>query len=257
MVENSYLPGAPAALILTPAAATGIAGASLCVTATVRDSFGNPTPQVTLRFSVTGANTIGGSAVTDANGEARFCYAGPHAGIDTVKALADTNNDGIEDANEPKGVAQRTYLSGAPASLLLTPPAGNDIVDARHCVTATVRDSFGNPTPNVTVRFTVTRAVTASGAALTNATGQADFCYTGSLPGTDAIGAYADTDNNNSQNVGEPGGSATETWLPPASPAAPTWTASVTLRWPHLCGVCVRHRQELRGGHRSTVSSAI
>ena len=158
--------------------------------------------------------------MTDANGEARFCYPGTHAGVDTIRAFADSDNDGIQDANEPEGVVQKTYLPGAPAALVLTPPAATDIVDARHCVTATVRDSFGNPTPNVTVRFTVTGAANTSGSALTNASGQASFCYTGPpLPGADAIRAYADTDNDNSQDAGEPGGAATENWvLPPTTP---------------------------------------
>src|SRR5207249_1499542 len=139
-----------------------------CVTATVRDSFGNPMPNVTVRFSVTGANTTNGAASTEARGEGRFCYAGTPAGIDTLKAFADTDNDGIEDANEPAGVAERTYLAGAPTALILTPPAGTDTIDARHCATAAVRDSFGNSTPNVTVRFTVTGDVNTSGADLTD-----------------------------------------------------------------------------------------
>jgi hypothetical protein len=57
----------------------------------------------------------------------------------------------------------------------------------------------------------------ASGSATTNASGQAQFCYTSALPGSDAIHAYADTNNNNMQDVGEPFGDAAKTWIPPVS----------------------------------------
>ena len=44
-----------------------------------------------------------------------------------------------------------------------------------------------------------------SGSATTNGAGEAQFCYTGpALPGSDAITAYADTNNNGVQDPGEP-----------------------------------------------------
>jgi len=53
---------------------------------------------------------------------------------------------------------------------------------------------------------------------VTNPSGQAQFCYTGpALPGADVITAYADTNNNNTQDPGEPGDRATKTWVTPAS----------------------------------------
>jgi hypothetical protein len=208
-------PPRPVTLVLAPRGAVNIVGQTYCVTAMVTDSSGDPVAGVTVRFAVPGDNADNGFAVTDATGEARFCYTGTHAGLDTLSAFADTNNDQIYDADtEPADLVEKTYLSGAPAALILTPAAGTDTVGARHCVMAMVRDSFGNPTPNVTVRFTVTGAVNTGGSALTDANGQASFCYTGPpLPGADAISAYADTDNDNSPDVGEPGGAATETWV--------------------------------------------
>ena len=95
-------------------------------------------------------------------------------------------------------------------------------------MTATVTDRFGNPTPGITVRFTVT-GVTAiegttvktriSGSDTTNQQGEATFCYTSELPGENTITAFADTNENGVQDAGEPGDVATKTYvLPPSTP---------------------------------------
>ena len=112
--------------------------------------------------------------------------------------------------------------AGTPATLLLAPAGATNTVGATHCVTATVKDAATNPVPGVTVRFSVPTAVTthaspASGSAPTDANGQAGFCFIATLPGTDTIHAYADTDNSNTQDPGEPFGDASKTWIPPVS----------------------------------------
>lgn len=107
---------------------------------------------------------------------------------------------------------------GPPATLELTPPSAANTVGESHTVTATVKDALQQPTPGITVRFSVEGSVTASGAAVTDANGQAGFTYGGpQLPGADMIRAYADTDNNNVQDAGEPFGDATKAWLAPAT----------------------------------------
>jgi hypothetical protein len=185
----------------------------------VRDVAGQPVPGVTVRFTVTGAVNTSGACTTAANGQCTFTYQGPQlVGADTITAYADANNNTVQDAGEPTGAATKTWVAGAPATLVLTPATDSNPVDTQHCVTATVTDAFGNPTPGVTVRFTVTGSVSASGSATTNASGQATFCYDGpSLPGADAITAYADTDNDNVQDAGEPSGAATKTWVLPVT----------------------------------------
>jgi hypothetical protein len=111
-----------------------------------------------------------------------------------------------------------TVVPGPPATLTLEPKTDTNTVDEQHCVTATVKDAFGNPTPNIVVRFTVTGSVMTSGSATTNASGQAEFCYTGpALPGADLITAFADTNNNMVQDPGEPSDTATKTWVLPVS----------------------------------------
>src|SRR5213078_4657851 len=91
------------------------------------------------------------------------------------------------------------------------------------CVTATVTDAAGTPVPGVTVRFSVGPSVPttfpspSSGTRTTDANGQATFCYTASLPGVDLIHAFADVNNNGTQDMTEPFGEAEKMWTPPAS----------------------------------------
>ena len=115
-----------------------------------------------------------------------------------------------------------TVTAGPPATLALAPKTATNVVDSQHCVTATVRDAFGNPTPGITVRFSVsptTFRTPSSGSAVTSAAGTATFCYTSALPGGDVISAFADTNGNGVQNAGEPGDTAAKTWVLPQSTA--------------------------------------
>jgi Big-like domain-containing protein len=206
-------PSGPATLTLAPKTATNQVGNEHCVTATVTDDSGAPVTGITVNFSVSGANTAAGAGVTDTNGQAQFCYTGTHTGDDTITATA-------VGGSNPSDTAAKTWTAGPPATLVLTPPTATNVVDAQHCVTATVKDQFGNPTPGIVVRFSVTGSVTTTGQATTNAAGEATFCYTGpGLPGADVITAYADTNGNGVQDQGEPSGRATKTWVLPASTA--------------------------------------
>lgn len=209
-------PGPPAAVVLTPAADTNPVGTQHCVTATVRDAAGNPTPGIVVRFQVSGANSAGGSATTNASGEATFCFTGSNVGQDTIRAYADTDNDNTQDPTEPSGTALKTWTPGAPATLTLDPKTATNPVDSKHCVTATVKDAFGNPVPGIKVRFSVSGSANTTGTATTGQDGTATFCYTGPpLPGADVIKAYADTDGDNTQDPGEPADAASKTWVLP------------------------------------------
>jgi hypothetical protein len=115
-IDNSFRTGIgdPASLTLAPAAATNVVGTQHCVTATVSDAFGNRTPGITVRFSVpttaaTHASPSSGSATTDANGQATFCYSASLPGQDVIRAFADTDGDNAKDADEPEGVAAKTW----------------------------------------------------------------------------------------------------------------------------------------------------
>ena len=115
-----------------------------------------------------------------------------------------------------------TVTPGDPATLELTPATATNVVDDEHCVTAHVEDEFGNVTPGITVEFSVaptTFHTPSSGSAATDAGGDAEFCYTAALPGSDVISAFADTNGSGAQNGSEPGDTAAKTWILPASDA--------------------------------------
>jgi hypothetical protein len=103
--------GLPATLTLNPPAATNPVDSEHCVTATVQDGSGSAVANVVVRFQVSGSVETSGSATTDANGEATFCYVGPPLpGADTITAFADTDNNNVQDPVEPNGVAEKTWV---------------------------------------------------------------------------------------------------------------------------------------------------
>jgi hypothetical protein len=224
--------GAPYTLTLMPPADTNTVGNSHTVTATVRDFAGQPVPGVIVRFTVTGPNPTTGTCTTGPGGQCDFTYTGTQAGLDTITAYADTNNNGVRDLTavppEPSGVATKLWEAGAPFRMTLEPAADDNFVGEEHCVTATVYDEFNNPVPGITVRFSVpthvaTFATPDSGTDVTDPNGEAEFCFTASLPGLDDIYAFADTNGNGTQDLlaipPEPSATATKFWKPPASTA--------------------------------------
>ena len=60
----------------------------VCVNATVTNAQGQPMAGVSVDFAVAGANPGTGSAVSNANGVATYCYTGTVAGPDTVTATS-------------------------------------------------------------------------------------------------------------------------------------------------------------------------
>jgi hypothetical protein len=70
-----------------------------------------PMEGIVVRFSVTGSVTTSGSATTDANGVAEFCYMGPDfPGEDAIHAYADTDKDNRQDPGEPFGDTTKTWV---------------------------------------------------------------------------------------------------------------------------------------------------
>jgi Bacterial Ig-like domain (group 1) len=104
-------PGTPTSLTLAPKTETDNVFTTASETATVKDANGNPVPGVVVRFTVTGANPTSGSQTTDQFGQATFSYTGQNTGVDTIKAFADTNNNGSQDAGEPSDTATKTWVT--------------------------------------------------------------------------------------------------------------------------------------------------
>jgi CSLREA domain-containing protein len=210
---KTWIPASPRTLDVTPETAVNVAGVEHCVTATVKDVYDNPTPNVDVIFTVTGANSASGTKITRSDGAATFCYTGTKTGDDTITAFADDDHDGTKDELEPVDTAAKTYVAGNPATLALTPKTATNPAGAEHCVTATVRDAYGNLTPNVTVIFSVTGTHSAGASRTTSSTGEATFCYVGRKVGSDSIGAFADTNQDALLSVGEPSDTASKTWV--------------------------------------------
>lgn len=122
--------GPPATVVLTPAAATNPVGTQHCVTATVEDAFGGASPDVVVDFTVAGSTMTSGSAATDDNGQATFCYQGPALpGADTITAYADANGNGAFDPAEPVGAAAKVWVLPATSTeCVVTVSGGGHIV---------------------------------------------------------------------------------------------------------------------------------
>jgi hypothetical protein len=78
-------------------------------------------------------------------------------------------------------------------SLALAPKTATNPINTQHCVNATVKDQNGGPLKDIRVDFTVSAPNATSGFAFTNASGVAQFCYTGTNVGTDTITATIGT----------------------------------------------------------------
>lgn len=74
-------------------------------------------------------------------------------------------------------------------SVTLSPLTGSVQIGEQYCVTANVRDQNDNPLEGIRVDFTVSGVNPTGGFAFTNASGDAQFCYTGANMGTDDITA--------------------------------------------------------------------
>ena len=76
------------------------------------------------------------------------------------------------------------------SSVTLAPKGATAQIKTNACFTASVKDQFNTPVPDVRVDFVITGPnSTSTGFANTNASGIANFCYTGTVIGTDNITA--------------------------------------------------------------------
>jgi hypothetical protein len=83
--------GPPARVTLQPLNAVNPVGTSHTVTATVTDISGNPVPNTTVDFTVTGADSLPGSCTTDQNGQCPFTYQGPPLpGADAIRGCVNS-----------------------------------------------------------------------------------------------------------------------------------------------------------------------
>lgn len=81
------------------------------------------------------------------------------------------------------------------SSLTLAPPFASRSINTQHCVSATLRDQNSQPVPSVRVDFAVTGVNPNTGFVNANASGVAQYCYTGINAGADSILASVGTLN--------------------------------------------------------------
>jgi hypothetical protein len=113
-----------------------------------------------------------------------FQWANPPAGTRTIFVTAEGAN----------GLSRALFVCAslpAPQSdtIALSPATATHTVGTAHVVTATMLDIYGHPLVGAPLTFQVTGANSATGTALTDASGVAAFQYTGAHAGQDTVSA--------------------------------------------------------------------
>jgi RHS repeat-associated protein len=80
-------------VLLIPKFATDEVGTTYCFTANVTGASNQPLSGIRVDFQIKGSNSVAGSAYTDENGQADFCYAGTNSGNDVITASVGANSD--------------------------------------------------------------------------------------------------------------------------------------------------------------------
>ena len=93
--------------------------------------------------------------------------------------------DSFDSYGYPGGLALAEVASLT--DLSLNPSTATNPVNTEHCVTATTQDQNNDPIVGIRVDFSVSGANTATGFEFTDASGDAQYCYTGTDVGTDVI----------------------------------------------------------------------
>lgn len=149
----------------------------------------NGQAQATITSSTAGANTVTASldpAATD-------CSVPSAAAVGALDSDDENYNDTWEldpTARAGNCTASEALTFTGPDTLSVS--AGGGQVGHVENAKATVKKSDGSPDTGVVVHFTVTGANSASGSAVTNASGVASFAYTPRHAGSDTVAAYAD-----------------------------------------------------------------
>ncbi|RJP47003.1 MAG: hypothetical protein C4548_01640, partial [Desulfobacteraceae bacterium] len=163
------------------------------IRATVRDTGGNPVPNIAVVFTTTSGTILSTPVITGANGVAQTTLrSSTFSGTATVTAVAGGYWATVNVAFTP-GVPRTITLNAAPSTVN---PGGVSTV------TATLRDVNNNRVPGETITFLLTQnnsgATLSAPSAVTNILGQATISYTAgnAAPATDRIRARSVTDTS-------------------------------------------------------------
>ncbi len=138
---------------------------------------GTPVPAAS--YTAIGSSGFSGAQVDVALGSHTVTGDGDPFGV-LVYGFDDADSYGYPGGLSVAPIARATTVGLAPAT-------ESRHVNTQGCVSATVKDQNAAGVAGVRVDFDVTGANTMSASAYTDAAGKADFCYTGTHTGTDAI----------------------------------------------------------------------
>ncbi len=155
-------------------------GDTVCTTATVtRD--GSPVEGASVEFFVDGESV--GTQVADAAGEAVYCYKVAESGEDDVTATVSTGPG--TGTNSTTVTTSTLSIGAAPSATLLR--GASVCIDVLAATTDGVDET---PTEGATIAFDVDGANgPADGSDVTDASGTAQYCYTGTNGGQDTVTA--------------------------------------------------------------------
>ena len=160
-------------LKLSPELSTNNIGETHTLTATLLDSTGAPVPGQTISFEVMEGPHVGksGTGTTDSKGNAVWSYVGTIVGKDTIVATG---------YDQTSIFVYETWQQSS-LTINLTPVTATNTVGTEHNITATVKNSSGDPLVNEKVNFSVISGPNSplSGSGITDSKGQVTFMYTG------------------------------------------------------------------------------
>jgi hypothetical protein len=200
LAMQTFLAPEPASVTFARPIIAASVGTQVALAAIVRDASANPIAGVPLTFAIAGPNagvTAVLSQATNAQGVAELRYTGANPGTDTITAAVGTG------AALKQGTATVTYLPLMPSAITLTPSQSTSPVASQYCVTATVTDAAGKRLAGVPIGFDVRGPNRRREFMLTNTSGEARFCYTGTAAGEDRITAFVDANKNEVQDPRE------------------------------------------------------
>lgn len=208
-----------ASLGLAPSAETNLVSTNTCITATARDAGSAPAADVSVVFTFSSTPNI--TQTTGATGETEYCYTGPATPmVDNIIAFADNNGSGTWDPGEPLASASRTWAPPGPALISVTPNPTSPTVGNQQCLAIHVAGFVGQPIANAPL-LVLGNGIAVSvndipdSTVTTDDNGNAQFCYTGTKPGSDNIQFVSDQNGNGHYDSGEVYAFANLTWIAP------------------------------------------
>ena len=137
-------------ITLSPPTASKTVGTSDTVTATITNPGGSINGQ-TVNFSVAGANTASGSAVTNSSGQATFTYTGTNTGTDTITATygAATATATVTWSGVPPTTISTSLSGGGAQGATISVPPGTPVTDSATLSGTNAATAGGTVTYNV------------------------------------------------------------------------------------------------------------